>query len=77
MATYFVILAAIGFGVGYLKKDKKTTLGILVGIAVVWGITHQAIWGFVALGELFLGYYVFDLVEDGKSLEKSGRDKNE
>ena len=70
MITYFVLLTAIGFAVGFLKKDKRTTLGILVIIAIVWGLMHQFIWGFVALGELLLGYFVYDIIEGDKDSKK-------
>jgi hypothetical protein len=61
------LLTAIGFAVGFLKKDKKTTLGILVAIAIIWGLMHQVIWGFVALGELLLGYFMYELVKNNKN----------
>ena len=70
MLTYFVLLTALGFAVGFLKKDKQTTLGILAVIAIIWGLTHQVIWGFAALGELLLGYFIYDIVEGNKAAIK-------
>ena len=71
MFTYFVLLTAIGFVVGFLKKNKQTTLGIIIFIAIAWGLMHQVIWGFVALGELLLGYFLYDIVEGSKDAKKS------
>jgi hypothetical protein len=62
MVFYFLLFAAIGVGVGKFVEDKKTALLIIVGFAVFWGVTHRAIWGFVTMGELLLGYVLVDLI---------------
>ena len=33
----------------------------IVVIAIVWGISSGAIWGFASLGEMFLGLYIAKL----------------
>lgn len=66
---YFILFTAIGFGVGFSHKsesDEKATafdglnpiLNIVAFIGCVWSLfTFGLLWGFVTLGELFLGYY--------------------
>ena len=67
MLTYFVIFTAIGFAVGHFSKDKKQSLGIILVIAVLWGMSHQAVWGLASLGELMLGFFIYEITEGEKS----------
>lgn len=62
MLTYFIGFSILGFFIKRMVDDDKFALLIILGIAVLWGFTHQAIWGLVALGELLLGYVFSSLV---------------
>lgn len=57
MLTYFLLFTFIGVILGMLFNEDKSIL-IIICIAIIWGISHKFIWGFVSLGELFLGYYL-------------------
>lgn len=76
MFTYFVILTAVGFAVGHFSKDKKHSLGVILVIATLWGMSHQVIWGLVALGELFLGYFIYEITEGEKIKAANSEEKN-
>ena len=58
MLTYFIGFAILGFFIKLVVSDDKSALLVCLGIAVLWGVTHHAIWGVVTLGELLLGYVV-------------------
>jgi hypothetical protein len=66
MLLYFILFGAIGLAIGKFVNDRKVALGIILGIAVLWGMGHRSIWGFVTLGELLLGYFLFDVFLRGK-----------
>ncbi|MFZ3139123.1 hypothetical protein [Polaromonas sp.] len=61
MLTYFIGFAILGFFIQLVVSDDKSALLLCLGIAILWGFTHHAIWGVVALGELLLGYVVSNL----------------
>lgn len=58
MLTYFIIFSIVGFVIGKLQNNQQTAFIIIIGIAILWGISHKPIWGFVSLGELFFGYFI-------------------
>lgn len=58
MLGYFVLFTAIGFIISILNKEEDTALGIIVIVAIVWGISSSFLWGVVSLGEMALGYFV-------------------
>jgi phosphate/sulfate permease len=74
MLTYIVIFTAIGFAVGHFSNDKKQSLGIILVIAALWGMSHQAVWGLASLGELMLGYFIYEITEGEKA--KDSEEKN-
>jgi hypothetical protein len=55
------MFVGIGFAIAKFVADKKVSLGLIVGLAFLWGLSHRGFWGFVTLGELLLGYVMFDL----------------
>ena len=61
MLIYFIIFCAVGAAIGKFSRDRKTALAIILGAATLWGVAHMAIWGLVTLGELLLGYFLFDV----------------
>lgn len=69
MLMYLIIFLAIGAGIKHFIAEEKFAIGIIISLSILWGLSHQAIWGFVALGELLLGYFVYGVVI--KSREKS------
>ena len=72
MLLYFIMFSGIGLAIGKFVNDRKVALGIILGIAVLWGLGHRSIWGFVTLGELLLGYFLFDVFLRDKSGEDGG-----
>lgn len=61
MLTYFIIFSIVGFVIGKLQSNQQTAFIIIIGIAILWGISHKPIWGVVSLGELALGYFIASL----------------
>ena len=66
MLLYFFIFAGIGVATAHFTSTQKQALIIILMISILWGLSHRVIWGFVALGELFLGYFAYGLVTDAK-----------
>lgn len=66
MLLYNILFSGIGLAIGKYVNDRKVALGNILGIAVLWGMGHRSIWGFVTLGELLLGYFLFDVFLRGK-----------
>ncbi len=62
MVTYFLLFFAIGICVGKFVEKKIIALGLMLGIAALWGASHRAIWGMVTLGELLFGYFLYDIL---------------
>jgi len=58
MLMYFIIFSIVGFVIGKFQNNQQTAFIIIIAIAVLWGISHKPIWGFVSLGELALGYFI-------------------
>lgn len=67
MLMYFIIFSALGAGIKHFISNEKGAIGLIVFIALLWGLSHQAIWGFVTLGELFLGYFVYSIAKTSQS----------
>ena len=56
MLAYFLIFTLLGFFIHkYFENDGQ---GIVIIIAIIWGFSSGAVWGFVSLGEMFLGFYI-------------------
>lgn len=60
---YFVIFVAIGFIVGLVNKYAIITLGMLIAISILWGITSGAFWGFASMLEVSLGYAIYRYIK--------------
>ena len=76
MLIYFIIFCAVGAAIGKFSRDRKTALAIILGAATLWGISHMAIWGLVTLGELLLGYFLFDVFFKGTNSTPQTEDEN-
>lgn len=72
MLAYFLLFVGIGLAIGYFVKKEKQALMAVSTIALLWGLSHRAIWGFVTLGELLLGYVVFKVF-----ITKTDQDTND
>jgi len=56
MLAYMLIFGLLGFFLNkYFNKDGTTAI---IVIAIIWGFVSGPIWGFVSLGEMFLGFYI-------------------
>jgi hypothetical protein len=58
MIKYLIIFSLLGFGIGKLLINQKAAIGLILVVAIGWGITSKPIWGLVTLGELMLGYAI-------------------
>jgi hypothetical protein len=66
MLGYLIIFSVIGAGIKHFIPNEKVAIFLIVFFSLLWGMTHAAIWGFVTLGELFLGYFVYSLLKPNK-----------
>lgn len=64
MLFYFILFSIVGVVIGYLSKNKIIALVVVIAISVVWGLTHRYIWGFVSMGEMLLGYFVYMVISE-------------
>ena len=55
MIAYFVVFAALGFLLSSKYKSHHVDYMAIVGIAILWGIVHGLLWGFVSFLELIVG----------------------
>jgi hypothetical protein len=58
MIKYLIIFSLLGFGIGKFLASQKVALGLILAIAVGWGVSSKPIWGLITLGELMVGYVV-------------------
>jgi len=65
MLMYFIIFSIVGFVIGKFQNNQQTAFIIIIAIAVLWGISHKLIWGFVSFGELALGYFIASFTNAG------------
>lgn len=61
MLFYFFIFTLIGFLL-YKFFNFKGAYGIIL-ISVLWGFSSGAIWGLASLGEMFLGFYIAQIIK--------------
>ncbi|MDD3506616.1 MAG: hypothetical protein PHX65_08750 [Sulfurimonas sp.] len=69
MIFYFILFAVAGAVIGYFSKNKLTALIVIITIAILWGMTHRMIWGFVSMGEMFLGYFIYIVIREEGNLK--------
>ena len=67
MLKYFILFSIIGAAINYWVKDDKHAIGIMILVAIFWGLSSKIIWGFVTLGELMLGYIMCKLIIQNKT----------
>lgn len=56
MLFYFIIFTIVGFIIGVAIKKDEIAVGIMIAIAVFWGLGSGLIWGIVSFGEMLIGY---------------------
>ena len=66
MLDYLIIFSVIGAGIKHFIPNEKVAIVLIVIFSLFWGLSHMAIWGFVTLGELFLGYFAYSLLKAKK-----------
>jgi len=78
MLFYFTVFIVIGLGLGKFVANKKVALALIIVLSIFWGLSHKEIWGLVTLGELLLGYFLFDVLLRAKEeviIGESNHDK--
>ncbi|MDG1153677.1 MAG: hypothetical protein P8N25_02330 [Alphaproteobacteria bacterium] len=58
MFFYFIIFVVIGFIIAKTNEEDKNAIFILIAIATFWALGSGFVWGFVCLGEMFVGYSI-------------------
>ncbi|MCD4758963.1 MAG: hypothetical protein K8R39_11880 [Arcobacteraceae bacterium] len=59
MLSYFIIFTIVGFVINKINQDNESqAFGIIIVVAVIWGIAYAPIWGLASLGEMALGYFI-------------------
>jgi hypothetical protein len=64
MLFYFFVFTFIGFLL-YQFFEKRAVIVIIV-ISILWGFSSAAVWGLASLGEMFLGFYLTQMIKKGK-----------
>jgi len=61
MLFYFIVFTLIGFLL-YKFFDKEGAAVIII-ISISWGLLSEVIWGLASLGEMFLGFYIAQMIK--------------
>jgi hypothetical protein len=61
MLFYFFIFMIIGFLL-YKFFNKKGAIAIII-ISILWGISSAAVWGLASFVEMFLGFYIAQVLK--------------
>ena len=67
MLFYAIIFIIFGFVIGKFINEKKIAIGEILGLSLLWGVSHGLIWGFVTLGEVLLGYVLIGYATKNES----------
>ena len=62
MLFYFIVFTIVGFIISSVNKEENVAIGLIIIIAIVWGIATAPIWGLASLGEMALGYFIARMV---------------
>lgn len=66
MFFYFIAFIILGFLISTIIQNENIIIGLIIIIAIAWGITHATIWGLVSLGEMALGYFLSKVIKNKK-----------
>ena len=58
MLFYFIVFTIVGFIISSVSKEESSAIGLIIIIAIGWGIATAPIWGLASLGEMALGYFI-------------------
>ncbi len=58
MLFYFIIFTIIGFIIAAISKEESSAIGLIIVIAIGWGIFSAPIWGLASLREMSLRYFL-------------------
>jgi len=61
MLFYFFVFTLIGFLL-YQFFEKRGVIVIIV-VSIIWGLSSAPIWGLASLGEMFLGFYLAQMIK--------------
>jgi len=61
MLFYFFVFTLIGFLL-YQFFEKRGVIVIII-ISIIWGLSSAPIWGLASLGEMFLGFYLAQMIK--------------
>jgi hypothetical protein len=61
MFFYFFVFTLIGFLL-YQFFEKRGVIVIIV-ISIIWGLSSAPVWGLASLGEMFLGFYIAQMIK--------------
>jgi hypothetical protein len=61
MLFYFFVFMLIGFLL-YQFFEKRGVIVIII-ISIIWGLSSAPIWGLASLGEMFLGFYLAQMIK--------------
>lgn len=62
MLMYFIVFTTSGFIIGKLVKDINKAIPIIIATSIIWGLANAPIWGLVTLGELSLGFFIYQMI---------------
>ena len=74
MLFYALIFFIVGLAIGKFIKEKNLSIGVILGTSFLWGLSHGMIWGFVTLGEIFLGYLVIEFITKNEASDSNKKD---
>ena len=57
MLFYFLIFCLVGFGIGWVIRDKRIALGVIIVISVLWMFPFGK-WALATFVELLVGYVI-------------------
>lgn len=63
MLFYFIVFTIVGFIIASTAQEESNAIGLIIIIAIGWGIAYAPIWGLASLGEMSLGYFIARMVK--------------
>ena len=64
MLFYFFVFTLLGFLL--YQFFKKRAVIVIIVISIIWGFSSATVWGLASLGEMFLGFYLTQMIKKGK-----------
>lgn len=75
---YLILFIIIGFIVGKFFKDDETSLKVILGVSIAWGIKNfsQEVW-LITLSQLFIGFAIYYAIKKISLANKEEKEKLE